>query len=130
MYATRSTRLFHKIIHLGTNINDHLVPNIQPPDVFTEGEIWAHMTNLANLKAGYIHELKFELLKWATNDLVCEPITKQFNLVAKEGFTATWTINNIQMIFKYDEKHSLGNYRTNMLGTYFGKLYGSVLEKN
>jgi hypothetical protein len=38
-------------------------------------------------------------MKWATIDL-CEPITKLFNIVAREGFLASWTTNNIQMIFK------------------------------
>ena len=87
-----------------------------------------HMKDLANHKARDIHGLKPEFLKWVANDL-CEPITKLFNLVAREGFPASWTINIIQMIFKSDERSSLGNYRTIMLGTIFGKLYGSVLEK-
>ena len=52
-----------------------------------------------------------------------------FNLVAIESFPTSWTINIIQMIFKSRERCSPGNYRTIMLGTIFGKLYGSVLEE-
>ena len=44
------------------------------------------------------------------------------------GFPASWT-NIIQMIFKFGERCSPGNYRTIMLGTIFGKIYGIVLEK-
>ena len=33
------------------------------------------------------------------------------------------------MIFKSSEKHSLGNYKTIMLGIIFGKFYGFVMEK-
>ena len=91
------------------------------------GEIWAHMKELANHKAGDIHGLKPKLLKWVANDL-SEPITKLFNLVAKEGFPASWTINMIQLIFKFGERLCLGNYKTVMLGTLFGKLYGYALE--
>ena len=101
------------------SIDDHFLPNIELLDVFTKGEIWAHMTNLENHKVRDIHGLKLELLKWATNDL-CEPIKKLFNLVAKEGFTTTWTINIIQVIFEYGERHTLRNYRTIMLETIFG----------
>ena len=72
---------------------------------------------------------KPKLLKWVANDLF-EPITKLFNLVAKEGSHASWTINIIQMIFKSSERAPLGNYRTIMLETIFGKLYRSNLEKN
>jgi hypothetical protein len=38
------------------------------------------MKDLANHKAGDIHGLKPELLKWAANDL-CAPITLLFNMV-------------------------------------------------
>ena len=63
------------------------------------------MKDLTNHKAEDIHGLEHELLKWAINDL-CEPIIKLFNLVAKEGFLASWTINIIQMIFKFGERRS------------------------
>jgi hypothetical protein len=63
--------------------------------------------DLANHKARDFRGLKLQLLKWDANHL-CEPITRQFNLVAKEDFPTSWTINIIQMIFKYDERHSLG----------------------
>ena len=106
-------------------INDHVVMNIQLFHVFTVG---GHMLYLANHKASDIHGLKPEFLKWATNDM-CEPITLLFNLVAKEGLLASWTINIIQMIFKSSENHSLGNCRTIMLGAIFGKLNGSILKK-
>ena len=61
------------------------------------------MKDLANHNAGDIHGLEFELLKWVANDL-CELITKLFNLVAKEGFPTSWTINIVQIIIKYGEK--------------------------
>ena len=70
------------------------MPNVWLPNVFTEGEIWVHMKDLANYKAGDIHELKFEFLNWATNDL-CELIIKLFNVMAKESFLTSWTINII-----------------------------------
>ena len=73
-------------------------------------------------------KLKLEFLKWAAFDL-CKPITKLFNLVAREGFLASWTANIIQMIFKSGERNSLKNYRIIMLNTIFGKLYGFTLEK-
>ena len=117
-----------KLYTSGQSINDHFVPNTQLPNVFTKGEIWATMKDLANHKASDIHGLKPKFLKWAANDL-CEPITKLFNLVAREGFPTSWTTNIIQMIFKSGERNSMGNYRTIMLGTIFGKLYGSDLEK-
>ena len=66
------------------------------------------MKYLANHKVGDIHGLKLELLKWVANDL-CEPITKLFNLVAKEDFPTSWTINIIQMIFKSSERRSMGD---------------------
>ena len=94
-----------KLCALGQIINDHFVPTIELPNVFKEGEIWAHMKDLTNHKAEDIHGLEHELLKWAINDL-CEPIIKLFNLVAKEGFLASWTINIIQMIFKFGERRS------------------------
>ena len=78
-------------------------------------DLWV---GLMQLISSYAMRLKRELLKWATNDL-CEPIKKLFNLVAKEGFTTTWTINIIQMIFEYGERHTLRNYRTIMLETIF-----------
>ena len=37
--------------------------NIQLVDVYTEREIWTHMKELANHKAGHIHGLKLEFLK-------------------------------------------------------------------
>ena len=40
------------------SINDHFVPLIQVPNVFTKGEIWGHMKDLANHKVGDIHGLK------------------------------------------------------------------------
>jgi hypothetical protein len=40
-----------------------LCPIIQALDVFTKGEIWAHMKNLANHKVGDIHELKPEFIE-------------------------------------------------------------------
>ena len=86
------------------------------------------MKDLANQKARDIHGLKPKLLEWIANDL-CEPVTKLFNLVAREGFPASWIINIIQMIFKSSERRCPGNYRTIMLGTIFGMLYGFVLEK-
>ena len=85
------------------------------------------MQDLANHKAWDIYGLKLEFLKWVAIDL-CEPITKLFNLVAREGFLASWTTNIIQMISKSSQRNSLGNYRTAMLGIIFGKLYDSVLE--
>lgn len=42
-----------------------------------------------------IYGLKAEFLKWVAKD-VCEPITMLFNLVAREGFQASWTINIIE----------------------------------
>ena len=69
--------------------------------------------------------LKHELLKWVANDL-CESITKLFNLVTTKGFSASWIINIIQMIFNYGERRSPRNYRTIMLGIIFDKLSGSV----
>jgi hypothetical protein len=69
----------------------------------------AHMKDLANHKARDMHVLKPKLLKWVVNDL-CEPIKKQFKLVVKEGFLASWTINIIQMVFKYGERHSPRSY--------------------
>ena len=57
------------------------------------------MINLTNHKVGDTHGLKHELIKWDANDL-CEPITKLLNLVAKEGFLASWIVNILQMIFK------------------------------
>ena len=75
---------------------------------FTKGGgIWAHMKDLANHKAEDTNGLKLELLKWVANDL-CEPITKLFSLVPKEGFPASWTININQMNIKYCEIHSRG----------------------
>ena len=62
--------------------------------------------------------------------MIYRPITKSFNLVAKVGFLASWTINIIQMSFKYDERCSLGNYKIIMLGKVFGKLYGFVVENS
>ena len=56
------------------------------------------MTNLANHKVGDFHGLKLKFIKWIANDL-CKQITKLFNLMAKEEFPASWTINIIQMIF-------------------------------
>ena len=56
-------------------------------------------------------------------------ITKLFELVAKEGFLASWIIIIIQMIFKFGEKHSQRNSKTIVLGTMFGNLYGSNLPK-
>ena len=70
------------------------------------------MKDLANHKARNIHALQLEFMKWATLDL-CEPITKLFNLVAKEG------TNIIQMIVESNERNSLRNYRTTMLNTIF-----------
>ena len=61
------------------------------------------------------------VLKWVANDLY-EPFTKLFNLVAKGGSPASWTMNIIQMICKR-------NYRTIMLGTILGKIYSSILEE-
>ena len=75
---------------------------MQLPDVSTKGKIWARMKDLANHKARDIHGSKPKHLKWVANDL-CEPITKLFNLVAKESFPASWTINISQMIFKSSE---------------------------
>jgi hypothetical protein len=72
------------------SINDRIVPTIQLLDVFIEGGIWAHMEDLANHKAKEICGLKRELQKRVANDLY-EPISKLFNLVAKEGFLASWT---------------------------------------
>ena len=86
------------------------------------------MKDVANHKVGDIHGLKHEPPKWVANDL-CKSITRLLNLVAKEGFSISWTINTIQLIFKSGERHSPGTYRTIMLGTIFGKLYGYVLEK-
>ena len=53
---------------------------------------------------------------------VCETITKPFNLVARGGFPTLWTTNILQMIFKSNERITLANYKTIMLGTIFGKL--------
>ena len=66
---------------------------------------------------------------WVSTDDLCEPITKLFNAVARGGFPTLWTINIIQFTFKSGERTTLGNYKLIMLGTIFGKLYGSVLEK-
>jgi hypothetical protein len=71
--------------------------------------------------------VKTQTFKWVVDDL-CEPIKKLFKLVGKEGFLASWTINIIQMVFKYGERHSPRSYMTIMLGTIFGNLYGFVLE--
>ena len=58
----------------------------------------AHRKDLANREAMYIHGLQPQLRKWVANNLH-EPITKLFNLVAKEGFPSSSTVNIIQMIF-------------------------------
>ena len=47
-----------KLYTSGQGINDHFVPAIQLPDIFTKQEIWAHMTDLANHKAKDIHGFK------------------------------------------------------------------------
>ena len=85
------------------------------------------MKDLANHKAKDIHRSKPKLLKWVANDLF-ESITKLSNLVAKEGFSVSWTNNFIQIIFKFSERHSLGKCRTVVLET-IGKLHGFILEK-
>ena len=95
--------LLHKTIHLRTKYQ------------------WSFCSNTHGLKTwdskmGY---------KWP----VYEPITKLLNLVAKEGFPASWTIKIIQMIFTYGERCSSRNYKTIILGAIFGKLYSFVLEK-
>lgn len=43
---------------------------------------------------------------------------------------ASWTTNIIQTSLKSCKRSFLGNYRTTLLGTIFGKLYGFALEKN
>ena len=95
--------------------------------VFIEWDIWANMKDLANHKARNIHALQLEFMKWAALDL-CEPITRLFNLVAKEGIPASWNTNITQMIVESNERNSM-NYRTTMLNTISGKLYGFALEK-
>ncbi len=77
------------------NIIDVFVPNIQRHDVFTIGEIWAQIKDLANHKANDIHGLKPEFLEWVANAL-CEPIMLLFNLIAKEGFPTSRTITSFK----------------------------------
>jgi hypothetical protein len=82
---------------------------------------------------------KLKFPKWVANDLR-EPIAKLFNLVAREGFSASWTTNVIQITFeckkknkkktkKKEKKITLGNYKTIMLGTSFSRLVALGLSK-
>lgn len=50
--------------------------------------------------------------------------------MSKEVFPSSWTIDIIEMTFKYGEKLTSGIYRTTVPRTIFGKLYGSILEKD
>ena len=59
--------------------------------------MWAHRKDLANHKVGDINGLKPKLLKWVANDL-CEPKRGLFNLVAKEDFPTSWTMNMSQNV--------------------------------
>ena len=79
------------------------------------------LEDLANHKAGDIQGLKPKFLKWVVTNLFV-PITKPFNIMAKEGFQASWTINIIQMIFTSSEILSLEIHTTIMLGAIIGKL--------
>lgn len=63
-------------------MNGHFVPNIKLLDVFTIGEIWTNMKDLANHKVGSIHGLNWSFLKWVANDL-CALMTSLLNEMAK-----------------------------------------------
>ena len=47
-----------KLYTSGQSIIDHFILNIELFDVFTVGELWTHIKDLANHKAYDIHELK------------------------------------------------------------------------
>ena len=84
-------------------IIDHLVPNIHLLGFLQVGGIWTLTKYLTHHKVGDIRGSKPKFLKWEANEL-CAPLTSLFDLVAKEGFLGSWTINTIQMIFKSSER--------------------------
>ena len=59
-------------------MSKYVVPKIQHLYVFTKGDVWAIMKDLANHKAWDIQGFKPKFLKWASKDL-CKPITRLSN---------------------------------------------------
>ena len=55
-------------------------------------------------------------------------IHKLFNIEVKQGFPTPWNQSLIILIFKSGDKNDLSNYRTIVISSLLGKLYGIILE--
>ena len=97
-------------------------------ELFIENDIKQGIKNLTREKEKDIDEIQAELLKWGV-ELLAPHIKTIFNGVIQDGFLGEWTTSVVIPLFKNGDINKPSNYRTIMVNSLMGNIFGSMIER-